>query len=279
MEKDFDNFMSQLRRCIVHFDYFVDFDKARQNVHAIEIKLNTLNFLIGKKDLKSAIQELWDVNPNVFDVLEILIAVRAKDQKSVADEYYNPIRLSEFLKSPDGIYDFMMKSGIGDVLINKEVKNLVDYVFGVEVGMDTNARKNRGGKIMENFVAEIFDEHNVVYTKQVSSKKMPQVQAVLGKDKKVFDFVVKTRKKTYLIEVNFFSDDGGGSKLNEVSRSFDGLTERIKSFLIMNLYGLPMVQVGMQAQNKLEEAYINIPKLYNLTSIVDFIQLVKEEGQ
>ena len=226
MEKDFDNFMSQLRRCIVHFDYFVDFDKARQNVHAIEIKLNTLNFLIGKKDLKSAIQELWDVNPNVFDVLEILIAVRAKDQKSVADEYYNPIRLSEFLKSPDGIYDFMMKSGIGDVLINKEVKNLVDYVFGVETGLDTHGRKNRIGEIMASKIAQQFDEANISYEREVQSKKFPAIKSVLGKDSKRFDFVISCPSKKYLVEVNYYGTQG--SKVTEIPRSYMDVAKKIR---------------------------------------------------
>lgn len=277
MIKDFNKFMSQLQTSIVHFDYFCDFDKVRRNVSAIEIKLNTLNYLIGKSDLLGAIKELWKVNPEVFDITEILIAVRSKDKKSVADENSNPVLLSKYLESPESIFELMTKTGLAEVICNKEVKNLVDYVFGVEVGMDTNARKNRGGKIMENAVAKLLDQGGVKYTKQFPSKKIPEVQNALGKDKKVFDFVVKTKKKTYLIEVNFFSDEGGGSKLNEVARSFDGTAARINSLSDYEFVWITDGTSWFAAEDKLEEAYNNIPKLYNLTSIQEFIKLVNDD--
>ena len=277
--KEFESFLSQLKTCIVDFDYFCDFDKVRKNVKSIEIKLNILNYLLGKEDLQQAIKELWKENSSAFDILEILIAVRAKDKKSIAGKDSKPVRISEYLKSPELVYEFIDKTGLKDVFMHKDVKNLVDYVFGVEVGMDTNARKNRGGKIMEFNVAQILRNEGVIFQEQYPSNKMPLVQNVLGKDIKKFDFVIKTKVKTYLMEVNFYSDEGSGSKLNEVSRSFDGTASRINALDDYEFVWVTDGRSWINARNKLEEAFNNIPRLYNLTTIMDFIKDVKSEGQ
>lgn len=45
------------------------------------------------------------------------------------------------------IVEFCVKTGIMHLF--QEVKDIHDYLLGVEVGMDTNARKNRSGDIFE----------------------------------------------------------------------------------------------------------------------------------
>ena len=47
---------------------------------------------------------------------------------------------------------FMRKTGLFDLMENHIVNNLVDYVTGIETGLDSNGRKNRGGHLMENLV-------------------------------------------------------------------------------------------------------------------------------
>lgn len=154
--QEFETFMSQLKTTIVDFDFFVDFDKCKRNVEQIEIDLNILNYLLGKSNLREAVHTLWKNHKDAFQVLDILIAVRRKDKKSVAGIDGKPILLSDFLTSPDRVIEFLDKTGLSDIFISQRIKDLVDYVFGVEVGMDTNARKNRSGTLMENKVACIF---------------------------------------------------------------------------------------------------------------------------
>jgi type II restriction enzyme len=168
---------------------------------------------------------------------------------------------------------FIEGTGLDKVFKNKEVKDLVDYVFGVETGLDTNARKNRSGEITETLVARIFKNAGVKYREQVSSKEFPAISAVLGADQKVFDFAVSANGKNYLIEVNFYS--GGGSKLNEVARSYTDVAPKVNGVPGFEFVWITDGIGWNSARNKLEEAFAAIPSIYNLTTISEFIERVK----
>lgn len=161
------------------------------------------------------------------------------------------------------------------VFQRKQIKNLVDYVFGVEVGLDSNARKNRGGHIMENLVANIFDKNGVQYEQEVYYTQFPEIVNALGADNKRFDFVVKAKDKTYLIEANFYT--GGGSKLNEVARSYSELAPKINAVPGFEFVWITDGIGWESARNKLEEAFTHIPSVYNLTNINAFIDRIRNK--
>ena len=268
-KEEFEAFMSQLLETNANLAFYTDFRKCAANVKSIEIKLNTLNYLIGKTDIEQAVRDLWDNDPKVFSVLDILIAVRKKDKKLTLNKDGKSVLISSYFETVEGVIDFIKETGLTDVFANKQIKNLVDYVFGVEVGLDTNARKNRSGHVMESLIAELFTKANINFRQEVYSTEYPLITNVLGEDKKRFDFVVKTQDKTYLIEVNFYS--GGGSKLNEVARAYTELAPKINS---VGGFEFVWITDGIgwnSAKNKLEEAFYTIPNIYNLTSIKDFI--------
>jgi type II restriction enzyme len=150
---------------------------------------------------------------------------------------------------------------------------LVDYVFGIETGLDTNARKNRSGHIMENTVAKLFSDADIDFRQEVYSSEFPEL-SVLGADEKRFDFFIETSNKKYLIEVNFYS--GGGSKLNEVARSYTDLAPKVNSVKGFEFVWITDGVGWKSARNKLEEAYITIPSVYNLTNISSFIEDLKK---
>ena len=151
----------------------------------------------------------------------------------------------------------------------------MDYVFGIEVGLDTNARKNRGGENMSKAVSLFFDKAKVFYKKEVSNTAFPEILS-LGADVKRFDFVIKTKKKTYLIETNFYN--GGGSKLNETARSYSDVAPKINQYESYEFVWITDGQGWLSAKNKLEEAYNIIPSMYNLSTLQNFIEKVKSEG-
>jgi len=265
--------MSQLRETNQTLDFFCDFDKIATNVAEIEMSLNTLNYLIGKDDLSKCVSEIWQRDPKVFEVLSILIAVRDEGKKLVVDNEGNTVLLKSYFKSEDRVVKFLLETGLSQVFKCRRIKNLVDYVFGIETGLDTNARKNRSGHIMENTIARIFYENSIMFRQEVYSSEFPEL-SVLGTDKKRFDFFVETKTMKYLIEVNFYSD--GGTKLNEVARSFSGIAPKVNS---VDGFEFVWITDGIgwkKARNKLEEAYIEIPHVYNLTTIKEFIQLLKD---
>lgn len=271
--EQFNLFMSQLRETNATLDFYCDFPKIAKNVADIEISLNTLNYLIGKDNLHAAVEALWNRDPHVFDVMDILIATRKKDDKKFIDNDGTMHSVHSLFNSVEGVVKFIDDTGLGKVLKNKEVKDLVDYVFGVETGLDTNARKNRSGEITETLVARIFANASITYREQVSSKEFPTIAAVLGADQKVFDFVIKATTRTYLIEVNFYSS--GGSKLNEVARSYTDVAPKVNGVAGFEFVWITDGIGWNSARNKLEEAFAAIPSIYNLTTIQDFINTLK----
>lgn len=271
-EEQFENFMSQLIETNATLDFFANFDKISSNVDTISIKLNQLNYLIGKEDMEMAVRRLWNENSKVFSVLDILIAIRTSDRKKVIARNGQIQLIENFFNSPEGVIEYLEDTGLKLVFQNKQITNLVDYVFGVETGLDTNARKNRSSDIMGNKVAKIFQENGIEFRREVYSTEFKEMKC-LGEDRKRFDFVIETETKIYLIEVNFYSS--GGSKLNEVARSYSELAPKINQF---NNYEFVWITDGRgwnSARSKLEEAYYTIPSVYNLTTIYDFISNLK----
>lgn len=274
MKKNFKLFISQLSETNATLDYFTDFEKVIKNTNKIAIKLNQLNYLIGKTDLTKAIKELYEENPKVFEVLDILIAVRAKDKKKTLNANGEFVLLESYFTSLQGVIDYIEQTGLAEVFKNKNITNLVDYVFGVEVGLDTNARKNRGGKNMAKAVALKFKGANIPYRAEVNSTEFEEIKS-LGQDLKRFDFVVQTSKKIYLIETNFYNS--GGSKLNEVARAYTDIAPKINQYDKFEFVWITDGQGWLSAKNKLGEAYSLIPSVYNLATLEDFISMIKEE--
>lgn len=273
MTETFSEFMKQLKETNFSLRDFVDFPKVATNVESISIKLNQLNYLIGQDDMAMAVNRLWEENPKVFSVLDVLIAVRAKDKKKAIDENGNIFLVSDCFSSPEQVLKYLDETGLTKVFQTKQIKNLVDYVFGVEVGLDSNARKNRGGHIMEDLIASIFAKNGILFEQEVYYTEFPEIVMALGSDNKRFDFVVKAPGKVYLIETNFYTS--GGSKLNEVARSYSELAPKINA---VHGYEFVWITDGIgwkSAENKLEEAFAHIPNIYNLTNIQSFIEKIK----
>ncbi|MCR4958400.1 MAG: type II restriction endonuclease [Prevotella sp.] len=275
MKKNFGLFMSQLAETNATLDFYTDFSKIRENVQSIEIKLNTLNYLIGKQDLCAAVKELWDNDKRVFNILDILIATRKEQNKKYLDDRGKPHLIHELLDSYEGVMKFLNDTGLADVFQNKDIKNLVDYVFGVEAGLDTHARKNRSGDITELLLHRILTAHGIKHKMEVYSHEFPVLQKALGADEKRFDFMIETKRCTYLIEVNFYN--GGGSKPNEVARAYRELSPIVNQVNGFEFVWVTDGQGWNSARNKLEEAYNEIDRMYNFASLGFFLEEVKSE--
>ena len=271
--KDFDEFMSQLQETNQTLDFFCDFDKIAQNVENIKLSLCMLNSLIGSDDMRKSVETIWNRDKSAFDVMDILIAVRSEGKKKVLNSIGKCIVMDSLFESVDGVMEFLENTGLADIFQTRKINDLVDYVFGIETGLDTNARKNRSGHVMEGMVARVFDKNNIDYRQEVYSSEWPAITKVLGDDEKRFDFVIQTTQKTYLIEVNFYS--GGGSKLNEVARSYSDIAPKINSVPGFEFVWITDGIGWKSARNKLQEAYNIIPSIYNLTDITNFISDIK----
>lgn len=267
--QEFALFMSQLQETNQSLDFFCDFDKIAQNVEDIKLSLCMLNSLIGAQDMRRAVETIWRRDKTAFRVMDILIAVRSEGKKKVLDSLNQCIVLDSLFESVDGVMEFLDNTGLTEIFQNQSVKDLVDYVFGIETGLDSNARKNRSGHVMEGVVDKLLTDHGIAHRSEVYSSEWPAIAHALGNDEKRFDFVIKKGGKTYLIEVNFYS--GGGSKLNEVARSYSDIAPKINAVPGFEFVWITDGVGWKQAKNKLQEAYNIIPRVYNLTNIHEFL--------
>jgi hypothetical protein len=238
MKKDFNNFISTLKNSIKTWDYFVNWNKVFSNSSEIEIILNKLNYLLGKDDLKEEFIRLYSSNPDIVKAFPVLLAVREKeleiyDKEDKTSQFFN---FSKKDKSVKEYYEFFEKSGIIKLFKDKKIKNLVDYTIGVEVGLDSNGRKNRGGQLMESiveaFVSDFCKEKGFEYIAQARSTEIKakwNMIVMVDKSERSFDFAIfnpKT-KNLKLIETNFYN--GPGSKLKAVCGEFKSLYTELKN--------------------------------------------------
>ncbi len=228
--RNFNEWINKFKESIADYKYYVDFGKVYRNVDAIKVELNILNSLIGSKDIENEFRTLLKKYPEIHKVIPILIAKRESEIycQDVNGGYLYQFKYDYYpnsFKHYDMMVYFMRETGLFDLLQNHIIRDLVDYVTGVEVGLDSNGRKNRGGHLMENIVERHLIEAKVTYYKEMYLKDIERKWNIdlssisnKGKSAKRFDFVVKTGECIYAIECNFYS--GGGSKLNETARSY-----------------------------------------------------------
>ncbi len=277
--KDLD-LIKNLKISITTFEYFVDWKKVFKNKTDFEIILNELNFLLGKKDFDSNFKYLYNHNPNIITAIPILIATRGREI-GVYNNITAESKLFNFAKNTNSdidYIDFIKKSGLIEIFIDSGIKNLVDYVFGIEVGLDTHGRKNRGGKVMErlveNYIKKFCESNSYEYICQANAKKIIQkwsVEIKFDKSSRSFDFAIynpKT-KKIKLIETNFFG--GGESKLKSVCGEFKDLY----SSLLLQDIDLIWITDGFgwkTCLRPLEEVYYhNNKQIYNIDMLSNSI--------
>jgi type II restriction enzyme len=277
MKREFEDIMDGLQDTVATYSYYVDFEKVYKNIGKIEIQLNLLNYLIGKEDVEQKFVELVNEYPKVLEVIPILLAVRKSEIKIIDGEQI----VFDFKKQNKDICEYVKLlnlSGIFDMFTNKKIKNVVDYVTGVEVGLDTNARKNRTGHVMEDIVESYIKKiPNIQYIKEATKDIIKDTyntdvlnNLVLveedGKANKRFDFVFKTKNGVIvLIETNFYSSNG--SKLNETARSYKKLAEELKKINKVKFVWITDGIGWKGAKNNLKEAYDYIDDLYTIKDL------------
>lgn len=274
--RDFDLWRSKFRKSISSYDYYVDFEKVIKNVEDIKIELNILNSLVGSKNIESDFEKVVSKYPETLKCIPILLAVRADELYAQDEDGAFDYNFKNINQSVEQYKIFMKKTGLFDMLENHIVNNLVDYVYGVETGLDSNGRKNRGGHQMEDLVERYIKKagfiKDVNYFKELKTTEMEKmwnldlsVLSNKGKVVKRFDFVIKTESTIYAIETNFYASQG--SKLNETARSYKMIAqeaEEIEGFkFIWFTDGL-----GWQsARENLRETFDIMEHIYNIDDL------------
>lgn len=270
--RNFNDWISKFKRNIADYKYYVDFEKVYCNVDDIKVELNILNSLIGSNDIENEFVKLLKKYPEILRAIPILIAKRESEiycQDLNGELFYN-FRNANCTEE-QYVY-FMKEVGLFDLLQNHIIRNLVDYVMGVEVGLDSNGRKNRGGHLMEDLVERYLKEAGIVYYKEMYLKDIERKWKIdlssisnNGKSAKRFDFVVKTSECVYAIECNFYS--GGGSKLNETARSYKMLAIEAKTIDGFKFIWFTDGIGWNSARKNLEETFDILDDLYSINDL------------
>ena len=280
--RNFSEWLSGFRDSIADYGYYIDFEKVHKNVDNIKVELNILNSLIGSKNIETDFENLMRKYPEVLKCIPLLLAVRASEIYC-QDENGGHLFQFDFGKyqpNSHAHYErykyFMRETGLFDLLENHIVNNLVDYATGVETGLDSNGRKNRGGHLMEDLVESFIRKAGLekdktyfkeMYIHQITEKWGLDLSAISnqGKMEKRFDFVVKTPNMIYGIETNFYGS--GGSKLNETARSYKTLALETDTIDDFTFVWFTDGKGWTSARNNLEETFDVMEHIYNIKDL------------
>ncbi|MCI6253941.1 type II restriction endonuclease [Eubacterium coprostanoligenes] len=274
--RDFNNWLSGFRESIADYGYYINFEKVHRNVDNIKVELNILNSLIGSNNIETDFENLINKYPETLKCIPLLLAVRSNEIYAIDSEGEFTYNFKKPNLSVEQYKVFMRKTGLFDLIENHIVNNLVDYATGVETGLDSNGRKNRGGHLMENLVESFIQKAGFVkdtsyfkemYIHQITDKWNIDLSAISnqGKTEKRFDYVVKTPNMIYGIETNFYGS--GGSKLNETARSYKTLaleTDTIDGFTFV---WFTDGKGWTSARHNLEETFDVMEHIYNINDM------------
>lgn len=273
MKRDFDKWFSNFKDSIADYSYYVNFDKVHQNMEEIKVELNILNSLIGSQEIENDFRNILTKYPEVLKCIPILLAVRSKEIQAIDEDGTFIYSFNTKNQSIEQYILFMKKTGLFDLLERRILNNLVDYVTGVETGLDSNGRKNRGGHLMENIVENFliksglkkdYDFFKEMNLSEVESKWGVDLSSYLKefRAEKRFDFIVKINDVIYAIETNFYKS--GGSKLNETARSYKTLALESDVSQGFTFMWITDGHGWVGAKNNLRETFNTMEHLYNI---------------
>lgn len=276
MERKFIEWLSKFRNSIANYGYYIDFDKVYRNVNDIKLELNILNSLIGSTDIENDFKNIITKYPETLKCIPILLAVRANEIYAIDGDGEFSYDFKKANYSPEQYAVFMRKTGLFELLENHIIHTLVDYVTGVETGLDSNGRKNRGGHLMEDLVESFIVKAGFVkgktYFKEMYIHEITELWDIdlsaisnSGKAEKRFDFVIKTDKCIYGIETNFYAS--GGSKLNETARSYKQIAQEVATINGFEFVWFTDGSGWTSARHNLEETFDAMEHIYSIDDL------------
>ena len=274
--RDFNSWLSKFRNSIANYGYYIDFDKVYRNVNDIKLELNILNSLIGSTDIENDFKNIIANYPETLKCIPILLAVRANEIYAIDGDGEFLYDFKKVNYSPEQYAVFMRKTGLFELLENHIIHTLVDYVTGVETGLDSNGRKNRGGHLMEDLVESFINKAGFVrgktYFKEMYIHEITELWYIdlsaisnSGKAEKRFDFVIKTDKCIYGIETNFYAS--GGSKLNETARSYKQIAQEVATINGFEFVWFTDGSGWTSARHNLEETFDVMEHIYSIDDL------------
>lgn len=255
----------------------INIDKVLKDVENVEINLNTLDYIItnNEDEIIKRITILFHKDKSIFTVVPLLVASEIEKVFKINKNY---LSFSALINNLDNLIYAFKETGLIRLITSGKIKRFVDYLTGVKVGLDSNARKNRSGKINENDIKEIIENELSKYSfldikYQLSGKSIELIKNDDKLKKKKFDVVIKNIKnnKIVFIESSFYNTQG--SKVSETARSYSDVYNAIKNY---NDYLFIWVADGEGIKSIVEllKEKIELNYLFNKSQFIKYIKEV-----
>lgn len=276
MKRNFNEWLGKFRDSIANYEYYIDFEKVHRNVDSIKVELNILNALIGSKNIENEFMQIISKYPETLKCIPLLLAVRANEIYAIDGDGAFLYNFKQMNDSPEYYSVFMRKTGLFDLMENHIIHSLVDYATGVETGLDSNGRKNRGGHLMEDLVESFIVKAGYVkgqnyfkemYIHEITEKWGIDLSPISnqGKAEKRFDFVLKTDNMIYGMETNFYAS--GGYKLNETARSYKQIAQEVDTIDGFTFVWFTDGKGWQSAKHNLEETFDVLETIYSIADM------------
>lgn len=280
MKRDFETWLSTFRDSIASYEYYTDFHKVYKNVADIKVELNILNALIGSPHIEKEFEDIAFRYPEVLKCIPILLAVRNSEIYAMDEEGAYLYNFKKQKYSLEQYKMFMRKTGLFELMAGHHIRNLMDYVTGVETGLDSNGRKNRGGHLMENLVEKFIQKAGFekgktyfkeMYIREIYKKWGINLSAISnkGKKEKRFDYVIKTDTMLYVIETNFYASSG--SKLDAIAGDYKLMAQEVEGIPNVTFIWFTDGKGWKKSRKNLRVTFDTLETMYNIQDLEDGI--------
>lgn len=276
--RDFEEWLKTFTDNINGWNYYVNFDTAYKNTSAVKRELALLNTLKGSDNIKSEFVDLINCYPECLHAIPLLLAVRENVIAITDNERRFDFDFNNMNYDVNDYCEFMEKTGVFDLLQSHVIGDILDVGLGINIGLDSNARKNRGGDqmedLVEHFICEAGFVKDVTYFKEMYLEDVERMWgyslsaiSAEGTATKRFDFVVKPAgsNEVYICECNCYSSSG--SKLNETARSFKTISLEAKEIQHVHFVWFTDGAGWLKTKKNLKETYDVQEDIYNINDL------------
>ena len=276
--RNFDEWLKTFTDNINNWNYYVNYNTAYKNTTAVKRQLALLNTLKGAENIEEEFKDLVKEYPECLKAIPLLLAVRENVIAITENDRCLDFNFNNMNYNVDLYVEFMQKTGIFELLQSHVIGDLIDVGLGINIGLDSNARKNRGGDQMEDLVEFFMKaagfEKDVTYFKEMYLEEVEKkwgydLSAISaeGTATKRFDFVAKPRNSSevYICECNCYSSSG--SKLNETARSFKTISLEARHIQHVHFIWFTDGAGWFKTKKNLKETYDVQDDIYNINDL------------
>lgn len=169
VKKEFTSWPDTFQPTLATCDYFTDFEKVNHRIKELKPQIKLVKNILKQDDILIAIETTLNEDFSLMSILPLFIAVNTSKATFIdSNGQYQTISFNKSTNDLSVYMEFIKTSGIVDVLKKVKSVGVEKYLFGILVGMDSNTRKNRMGRLAEDKLEEFLQKTGNPYYKEVT---------------------------------------------------------------------------------------------------------------